>query len=56
MESQSSEKTKINFQNQNLELKIANKVIACDLQKTFQGTIKFTNQKETNFIQDIEIK
>ena len=56
MESHSLENSKINFQYQNLELKIANKVIACNLQKTIQGTMKFTAQKETNFIQDIEIK
>ena len=56
MESQSLENSKVNFQYQNLELKIANKVIACDLQKTIQGTMKFTTQKETNLIQDIENK
>ena len=42
MESHSLENSKVNFQYQNLELKIANKVIACDLQKTIQGTMKFT--------------
>ena len=56
MESHSLENSKVNFQYQNLELKIANKVIACDLQKTIQGTMKFTTQKETNLIQDIENK
>ena len=56
MESHSLENSKINLQYQNLELKIANKVIACNPQKTFQGTMKYTTQKETNFIQDIEIK
>ena len=42
------------FQNENQELKIANKIIGCNLQKNLKGTIKYSQEIKSNLIIDIK--
>ena len=56
MESINCQNGEINNKFEGNEIKIANKIIGCDLQKYFKGTAKYNKDAKNNLIADLEIK
>ena len=54
MEENNLEINQSNSKSEKYELKIANKIIGCNLQKSFKNTEKFNPENKTNLIQDIK--